>query len=108
VTLSGESPRNYRRFGSSGSNLTYEGLLLGMQAEGHGDPSNQSTTLGSEPPFHDDICDIPSHFLQGKLATWWGFGLVGVGVKPDRTKSSRSNKWCRRSPPQKKPLGGDR
>jgi hypothetical protein len=40
MTLSGESPHNYCRIGSSGSNLAYEGLLLGMQAEDHGDPPN--------------------------------------------------------------------
>jgi hypothetical protein len=76
-----ESPHNYRRIGSSGLNLACEGLLLVMQVEGH------------------DICDIPTHFLQGKSATRQGFGLVGVGAKPDRMESSRCNGWCQRSPP---------
>jgi hypothetical protein len=108
VTLFGESPRNYCRIGSSGSNLTCEGLLFGMQAEGHGDLPNQSFTLGSEPSLHNDICNIPLHFLQGKSATRWGFGLVGVRAKLDRTESSWCNGWCQRSPPQKKPQGGNR
>jgi hypothetical protein len=99
VTHFMESPRNYRRIGSSGSNLTCERLLLRMQAKGHGDALNQRSTLSSEPSFHNHIYDISLHFLQGKLATWRGFGLVGVKAKPDRTESSRRNRWHQRSPP---------
>jgi hypothetical protein len=79
----GESPHKYCRINSSRSNLACEELLLGMQAEGHEDPPNQSSTLGSEPSLHDDICDVPSHFLQGTSATRWGFSLVRVRVKLD-------------------------
>jgi hypothetical protein len=42
VTLSGESPRKNRRIGSSGLNLTCEGLLLGMRAGGHGDSQTEA------------------------------------------------------------------
>jgi hypothetical protein len=79
VSLFGESPHNYHMVNSSGLNLTCLGLLLGMQAEGHGDPLNQSSTLSSKPSLHNDICDIPLPFLQGKLATRGYFGLVGSG-----------------------------
>jgi hypothetical protein len=37
VTLFKESPHKNHRIGSLGLNLTCEGLLLGMWAEGHGD-----------------------------------------------------------------------
>jgi hypothetical protein len=38
VTLFQDSPSNCHRVGSSGLNLVCNGLLLGMLAEGHGDP----------------------------------------------------------------------
>jgi hypothetical protein len=82
VMLFGEAPHNYHRIGSSGSNLTCEGLLLVMRAGGHRDPqarASPSEVNHSEPLLSDDICDTPSHFLQGKLATRWSFSLVGVG-----------------------------
>jgi hypothetical protein len=42
MTLFGESPRKNQRIGSSGLNLTYEGLLLGMRAGGHGDSKTEA------------------------------------------------------------------
>jgi hypothetical protein len=50
-----------------------------MQVQGYGDPLNQSFTLGSEPLFHNDICDIPSYFFVGEVGYMAGLGLVGVG-----------------------------
>jgi hypothetical protein len=64
--LFGESPHNYHRTGSSGSNLTYEGLLLRMHVGGHGDPQTRaslSKVNHSEPSFYDDTCDTPSYFF---------------------------------------------
>jgi hypothetical protein len=49
VTLSGESPHNYRRIGSSGLNLACEGLLLRMRAEGHEGSPHRSITLAGKP-----------------------------------------------------------
>jgi hypothetical protein len=85
-------------------------VLLGMQAGGHGDPrttASPSEVNHSELSFYDDTYDIPSHFLQGKSATWWGFGLVRVRAKPDQTEGSRHDGWHRRSPPHKRLQGGD-
>jgi hypothetical protein len=43
VMLFRKSPRNCRRVSSLGLNLIYEGLLLGMQAEGHRDSCSRSS-----------------------------------------------------------------
>jgi hypothetical protein len=110
VTLFEESPHNYHRIGSSGSNLPCEGLLLGMQAGGHEDPrarSSPSKMNHSELLLYDDTCDIPSHFLQGTLATQRSFSLVGVEVEPDRTEDSRREGRSHRRLPLKRPQGGD-
>jgi hypothetical protein len=68
VTRFRESPHNYHRIGSSGSNLACEGLLLGMQAEGHGDRPEQELHPRSEPSLHNNICAISSHFFAGEVS----------------------------------------
>jgi hypothetical protein len=92
VMLFGEYPCIYRRIGLSRSNLTYEGLLLGMRAGGHGDPrarASPSEVNHSEPSLYNDTCGTLSHFLQEKLPTRWSFGLVGVRAEQDRTEDSQ-------------------
>jgi hypothetical protein len=111
VMLFGESPHRYRKIGSSGSNLACEGLLLGMRAGGHGDPqarASPSEVIHSEPSPSDDVCDAPSHILQGKSATRRSFGLVEVMAEPDQTKDPRrEGRSRRRSPPHERPQGDD-
>jgi hypothetical protein len=84
--------------------------LVGDAGRRPGDPrtiASPSEVNHSEPLFYDDTCNTPSHFLQGKLPTRRGIGLVGVRAEPDRTEGSRRDGWCRRSAPHKRPQGGD-
>jgi hypothetical protein len=53
--------------------------MLGIRVGGHRDPrarASLSEVNHIEPSLYDDTCDTPSHFLQGKSATRWGFDLV--------------------------------